>query len=83
MLGAGLHESILLLLLFGGVPVLDTMAAFSRRILMGRSPFFPNRNHLHHLLMALTGSPLWSVVVFLALQALSLLGGLAVYTRLL
>lgn len=81
--GAGLHELILLLLLFGGVPVLDTMAAFSRRILMGRSPFFPDRGHLHHLLMALTGSPLWSVVVLLALQALSLLGGLAVYARLL
>ena len=81
--GAGLHELILLLLLFGGVPVLDTLAAFSRRILMGRSPFFPDRGHLHHLLMALTGSPLWSVVVLLALQALSLLGGLAVYTRLL
>ena len=50
---------------------------------MGRSPFFPDRGHLHHLLMALTGSPLWSVVVLLALQALSLLGGLAVYARLL
>ena len=78
-----LHELILLLLLFGGIPVLDTMVAFSRRILMGKSPFYPDRGHLHHLLMTLTGSPLWSVSVLLVLQALLLAGGLAVYARLL
>ncbi|MCR4818940.1 MAG: undecaprenyl/decaprenyl-phosphate alpha-N-acetylglucosaminyl 1-phosphate transferase [Fretibacterium sp.] len=78
-----LHELILLLLLFGGVPVLDTMVAFSRRILKGKSPFYPDKGHLHHLLMSLTGSPLWSVSVLLVLQALTLAGGVAVYTRLL
>ena len=90
-LGAGLtspapvrlHELTLLLLLFGGVPVLDTMVAFSRRILMGKSPFYPDKGHLHHLLMSLTGSPLWSVSVLLVLQGLTLAGGLAVYARLL
>ena len=78
-----LHELILLLLLFGGVPVLDTIVAFSRRILKGKSPFYPDKGHLHHLLMSLTGSPLWSVSVLLVLQALTLAGGLAVYARLL
>ena len=78
-----LHELILLLLLFGGVPVLDTMVAFSRRILRGKSPFYPDKGHLHHLLMSLTGSPLWSVSVLLVLQSLTLMGGLAVYARLL
>ena len=80
---AGLHELILLFLLFGGAPVLDTMAAFSRRILMGKSPFYPDKGHLHHVLMALTGSPLCSVVVLLILQAAFLSGGVAVYGRLL
>ena len=78
-----LHELILILLLFGGVPVLDTMVAFSRRILEGKSPFYPDKGHLHHLLMSLTGSPLWSVIVLLVLQALTLMAGLAVYARLL
>ena len=78
----GLHELILLFLAFGGVPVLDTMAAFSRRIIMGKSPFYPDKGHLHHLLMALTGSPFWSVLVLLSLQVMSLLGGIAVYNRL-
>ncbi len=77
------HELILLLLLFGGVPVLDTLVAFSRRILEGKSPFYPDKGHLHHLLISLTGSPLWSVSVLLVLQVITLAGGLAVYTRLL
>ena len=42
-----------------------------------------SRFHLHHLLMSLTGSPLWSVSVLLVLQSLTLMGGLAVYARLL
>ena len=78
----GLNELILLLLLFGGMPVLDTMIAFSRRIVEGKSPFYPDKGHLHHLLMALMGSPLWSVAVLFLLQAACLAGGLAVYARL-
>ncbi len=77
-----LHELILLFLLFGGVPVVDTMVAFSRRILHGKSPFYPDKGHLHHILMSLTGSPLWSVSVLLIIQALALAGGISVYSRL-
>lgn len=33
------------------VPLLDTLRVFSIRILNGRSPFTPDRNHVHHLLM--------------------------------
>ncbi|MBQ9565714.1 MAG: undecaprenyl/decaprenyl-phosphate alpha-N-acetylglucosaminyl 1-phosphate transferase [Synergistaceae bacterium] len=78
----GFHELILLLLLFGGVPVLDTLVAFSRRILTGKSPFYPDKGHLHHLLMRLTGSALWSVIVLWVLQALTLAAGVTVYWRL-
>ncbi len=33
------------------MPLLDTLRVFAIRILHGRSPFFPDRNHLHHLLL--------------------------------
>ncbi len=33
------------------MPLLDTLRVFAIRILHGRSPFFPDRNHLHHILL--------------------------------
>ena len=33
------------------VPLLDTLRVFSIRIANGRSPFTPDRNHIHHLLL--------------------------------
>src|SRR5690606_22106770 len=33
------------------VPLLDTLRVFSIRIFNGRSPFSPDRNHFHHLLL--------------------------------
>jgi UDP-N-acetylmuramyl pentapeptide phosphotransferase/UDP-N-acetylglucosamine-1-phosphate transferase len=33
------------------MPLLDTLRVFSIRILHGRSPFYPDRNHLHHILL--------------------------------
>ncbi|MBK8953107.1 MAG: undecaprenyl/decaprenyl-phosphate alpha-N-acetylglucosaminyl 1-phosphate transferase [Chitinophagaceae bacterium] len=33
------------------VPLLDTLRVFSVRILNGKSPFTPDRNHVHHLLI--------------------------------
>lgn len=33
------------------VPLLDTLRVFSIRILNGTSPFTPDRNHVHHLLL--------------------------------
>ena len=33
------------------VPLLDTLRVFSMRILHGHSPFYPDRKHLHHLLL--------------------------------
>ncbi|MDR1377194.1 MAG: undecaprenyl/decaprenyl-phosphate alpha-N-acetylglucosaminyl 1-phosphate transferase [Synergistaceae bacterium] len=77
-----LHELILVFLLVGGVPVLDTLVAFSRRILGGRSPFYPDRGHLHHHFMEWTRSPFWAVTCLLLLHAFFLAGGVAVYTKL-
>lgn len=33
------------------VPLMDTLRVFSIRIMHGRSPFKPDRNHIHHLLL--------------------------------
>jgi UDP-GlcNAc:undecaprenyl-phosphate GlcNAc-1-phosphate transferase len=33
------------------IPLLDTLRVFSIRILNGKSPFTPDRNHVHHLLL--------------------------------
>lgn len=33
------------------VPLMDTLRVFSIRISQGRSPFSPDRNHIHHLLL--------------------------------
>lgn len=33
------------------VPLMDTLRVFSIRILHGRSPFKPDRNHIHHVLL--------------------------------
>ncbi len=33
------------------VPLLDTLRVFSIRIFHGKSPFTPDRNHIHHLLL--------------------------------
>lgn len=34
-------------------PLVDTLRVFTLRVLRGRSPFSPDRNHLHHRMMAL------------------------------
>lgn len=35
------------------IPLLDTLRVFGIRIIHGRSPFSPDRNHLHHVLLDL------------------------------
>lgn len=33
------------------LPLMDTLRVFSVRIMQGRSPFTPDRNHIHHLFL--------------------------------
>jgi hypothetical protein len=33
------------------VPGLDLFRLFFERIIKGKNPFFPDRNHIHHLLL--------------------------------
>ena len=34
-------------------PIIDTLRVFTKRILSGKSPFTPDRNHIHHLMLDL------------------------------
>lgn len=44
--------SPMLLILILGLPILDTLSVIARRLRERRSPFMPDRNHLHHKLLA-------------------------------
>ena len=70
---------IVLLVLFGGVPFIDTMTAFIRRMLTGKSPFYPDKKHLHHILISLTGSNVVTVTIMLSLHLFLLAYGLRIY----
>lgn len=76
---SGLDKIIMLFVLFGGVPFIDTMTAFTRRILTGKSPFYPDKKHLHHILMKLTGSNVITVTIMLSLHLFALAAGLRFY----
>ncbi len=56
-------------LLLLGVPILDTIAVIVQRLRAGRSPFSPDRNHLHHRLLALGCAHSTAVAVLYLLQA--------------
>lgn len=50
--GSGGQLSPLLALPMLGLPVIDTTVVMATRIREGRSPFSPDRNHIHHRLLA-------------------------------
>lgn len=47
----GCFRLLTLLIFSGGVPVIDTLFVIIRRVLNGKSPFFPDRTHIHHRLL--------------------------------
>ena len=51
LFGKGFLGITAVLLLIGGVPVIDTLVAMTRRILTKKSPFLPDRGHTHHRLL--------------------------------
>lgn len=60
------------------LPLLDTVCIMLRRVLKGRSPFAPDREHLHHILLAAGYSVNQTLAVMLAfavtLAAIGVLG---------
>ena len=67
-------------LLVLGVPIIDTFWIIVRRLSQGRSPFSPDRNHIHHRLLDLglshrqTVFVIYGICLALALLALLLSG---------
>jgi UDP-N-acetylmuramyl pentapeptide phosphotransferase/UDP-N-acetylglucosamine-1-phosphate transferase len=60
------------------VPLLDTLRVFAIRIFSGRSPFTPDRNHVHHLLLGWglghVGVTITCVVINISFVVLAYLG---------
>lgn len=52
------------------IPVFDTLRAFALRIGNGKSPFAPDRNHLHHRFLAMGLPQIMVVVLMLMLNLL-------------
>ncbi len=59
-----------------GLPILDTLTIMTRRVVRGQSPFSPDREHCHHILIAQGFSVRTSVVVMLLLSMVFMLVGL-------
>ncbi|MCL5032931.1 MAG: undecaprenyl/decaprenyl-phosphate alpha-N-acetylglucosaminyl 1-phosphate transferase [Thermotogae bacterium] len=71
--GASISASTLSLavpLLALGVPILDTVYAFGRRILGGHNPFLPDKMHIHHQLLEIGFSQITAVLFMYAVSIL-------------
>ncbi len=51
------------------IPILDTLSVMAQRIGEGRSPFSPDKNHIHHKLLALGFGHHEAVMVIYSMQA--------------
>jgi UDP-N-acetylmuramyl pentapeptide phosphotransferase/UDP-N-acetylglucosamine-1-phosphate transferase len=47
-------------------PAIDTLRVFTNRIMTGRSPFSPDRNHIHHLLFDLGLGHGWVTIIIVS-----------------
>jgi len=62
---------------FLAIPLVDTIAIMVRRLLKGQSPFLPDRDHLHHIVMR-AGFRDRHALVFISLLAL-IMAGIGLY----
>jgi UDP-GlcNAc:undecaprenyl-phosphate/decaprenyl-phosphate GlcNAc-1-phosphate transferase len=66
-------------LLILGLPILDTVAVMSQRIYEKRSPFSPDKNHIHHKLLAMGFDHYEAVMMIYLVQSMLVIG--AYFTR--
>jgi UDP-GlcNAc:undecaprenyl-phosphate GlcNAc-1-phosphate transferase len=66
----------LLVLLF---PFLDMILAIVRRVAKGKSPFHPDKKHIHHKMLMIGHSQTVSVIILYAWTALLSVGGVVFY----
>lgn len=64
----GSDSTLVLLIGLLFVPVFDTCRVFVSRVSRGRSPFYPDKNHVHHKLLKLNCSHLQSTGILLLLE---------------
>jgi len=57
-----------------GLPILDTVAVMSQRIYEKRSPFAPDKNHIHHKLLAIGFDHYEAVMMIYIVQSLLVTG---------
>lgn len=50
------------------IPIYDTIRIFTIRLIHGRSPFHPDKEHVHHYMLELTGSHTKSTFILLAVN---------------
>ena len=62
-----LSPSMTLLIL--GLPIIDTFIVMGQRVYEGRSPFKPDRNHIHHKLLAIGLDHYEAVLIIYVVQA--------------
>lgn len=48
------------------IPIYDTLRVFTRRMMQGKSPFHPDKTHIHHLLLALGCSHMQTTATLIA-----------------
>ena len=73
--GATVLDGAVMLLVF--VPIVDTTFVVIRRVLSGKHPFTPGRDHLSHVLMGTGLSVRQSVTVLQVVLILSVSGAVA------
>lgn len=58
------------------IPLIDTIGVMARRLMKGDSPFKPDRNHLHHILMRAGFSSIAALILLVGTAATLLVIGL-------
>lgn len=56
-------------LLILAVPIVDTLTVMTRRLMKGKSPFYPDKTHLHHVLLKFGFSKQQTVAIMLCMSA--------------
>ncbi|MDI9370314.1 MAG: undecaprenyl/decaprenyl-phosphate alpha-N-acetylglucosaminyl 1-phosphate transferase [Synergistaceae bacterium] len=66
------------LFLIGGIPAADTLFAIMRRLASGKSPFSPDRGHIHHRLIDAGWGAIWTVAFLNVVHLFLIAGGMLV-----
>lgn len=64
----GIHSTMAVVIGLLMLPVFDTCRVFVSRISKGKSPFFPDKNHIHHKLLQLNRTHLQSTGILLMME---------------